>query len=199
MEFDVDAEETILSRLAEYPAGKQLRQAAKMAGRQLELLKPAVMGQSAIEPNRMYIGPAAQVPNGFTLVVLANAKKVVTVYVKLTENAAADFGDSPARPSEYLVALDEVIRKFGAQPGQRAPDVPQDTVARVLDMLFAVLPPEQRQKVLQAAVAIAADGICLALVFLIGPASSGTRGLFSLAWPVCIPLAPYIDRCLAAA
>ena len=35
--------------------------------------------------------------------------------------------------------------------------------------------------------------ICPAVVFLIGPASSGSAGSYTCAWPLFLPLAPYLE------
>lgn len=181
-----------------------LAAAVDMAGGQLELLKRAVLDVPR------YAGPVAMVPRGTVLIILANAKKVVTLHWTAmpagapTRQQQLDRFVTGAR-DEYkrdptgigaLQTIDLTVRKFGAPVGKRAPRTfPPDGIMMVLGMLFGAMP--DRHDIVAAAESVANREICPVMVGLIGPGSE--QQTLCGAWPLLMPLAKYVEAATGAA
>lgn len=205
LDFAKDAYDLIQDRIADVPHRRQLDRAARLAGRQLELLKPAVflMGPTP------YIGPAAQVPRGAVLVLLADSKRVCTIYMKPTGTVAAavkelcdrldahdDFPEpilmAKVDPAKIVALARWISEDYGGVPGAKTPDIEPELVMAILGLLFSACGKNLEGLVTLLDAMVSGD-VCPALVHLTGPASSGIDGKFCGVWPVTIGLAPYFD------
>jgi hypothetical protein len=192
-EPDVDAGVQLLAELTErnIVSRKRLEPAAKLAGRALELLRPHV---AAMTKKGFFASPCAHVPLGCILILLANAKKVVTIYLMDRDDRMEVLGRGDAEAAsltneELLYMSDYFVKKYGALPGKKGPICSEDVITNLVCGLFrgdggretfSGLDTYGRQK-----------RICPAAVGLIGRGLSGAAGSYSGVWPLLMPLAPY--------
>ena len=124
----------------------QLKQSAKTAGAQLELMKPSLMGGSA---GSFYAGPAVLSPSGTVLIVLAHGERAFTMHS--VPVAGCKFGDGIEQGVNYIKELDDgkeyppgavavviesLIKEYGRAPGQKGEQFSQEHALRVIGALF---------------------------------------------------------------
>ena len=203
MDFDTGMDDRLRQALAELPHRRQLDPAVKLAGAQLELLKPAVLSPQS--DGRMYIGPAAHVPRGCVVIVLADRKRVATLYLMACEERIAIIedavtqvrervGDTPVDLNGAMIAANAFLQRYGGKPGGTTPAAPVASTAGMVGILFAVFSDEQRRMVLASIERVAAENVCPVLVGLFGKGSSDHPDSHSGAWPILLPLAPYMSQ-----
>lgn len=173
-----------------------LRDAARCAGRQLEWLTPWVMGWHA--NGRLAAGPAMRVARRTVLIVIADPERVairairpapavsiVDMVNKASANMTARFG---TLRSDWIPGiLGNALQECGHPPAVE----PQPGAKGLFNL--ALLATAEVQGLAPALDSLIAQDICPVLVGLVGPATSGRPDFFSAAWPVALPLAPYLD------
>ena len=170
----------------------------------MEWFKPSAMGRSKQAGARVYAGPAVTVPQGTVLIVLAHEKKVFTVWLR-SPGALADAVDEAVEYFKALmedeiddglaiIAIEDLIKKHGRTPGKEVAELSQEHNVRIIGMLFAALP--DRAGVIEGLEMVMAADACPAMVGLIG--KSTVTGLCG-AWPLVLPLAPYVETVIAMA
>jgi hypothetical protein len=106
-------------------------------------------------------------------------------------DAAAWVSDLPGWQIEINGTLIEhVVENWGALPEETAKTADENTLLNVLGSLFAAL-GDARDAVISDAERMSADGICPALVGVVGPGAKPNT--FAMAWPLFLPLAQYIE------
>ncbi len=208
--FNDDAGDFLLAQLAKSGSSTKLRQAARTAGHQLELLKPSVMGMTR---DGFYGGPAAMVPVDAMVVMLARGKKVATIqmmanvpvaelFADMREASRELFPDTGTDPEAWMKrmppAMHFIIDQIGSVPGTNSPKGSDNAIHAALGTLLNVLGDERVGWVADWVQRCSEATICPALIGMIGRASSGTPGLCSVAWPMTLPLARYVDAVMPA-
>jgi hypothetical protein len=170
-----------------------LNGAASCAGRQLEWLKPLVMGW---RPNGSLVtGLAAWVSRRNLLIVIADGERVAVQSIRPTTSVAAMFGGTRygAFCSEWIPqSLRTALHEFGHEPARSLPP----SSGGMFNLAGALLAVPEVQELAPALDRMITQDICPVLVGLLGPATSGRPDRFSAAWPVALPLAPYRDALL---
>jgi hypothetical protein len=178
-------------------ARHRLEPAAKLAGSQLELLKPGLMGTGG--DGRLYIGPAANVPRGAFVVVLANERKVATITVPANPDRMAAFdeiaeyidGIGTPTDEDRLIAIQDFVRTFGGAPGKQTPAVPQKACQITMGVLFGG--PMGREVLVGLDACSNERTVCPVAVGLAGRGLSGKAKSRSGIWPLQMLLAPHVD------
>jgi hypothetical protein len=195
-DYNADAGDRIMECLAakgvEFAA--QLAGAAELAGQQLELLKPVVMGGG----RPLYMGPAAAAKPGTILIVLANEKKVATIHLfphpyrnAVIHEFMCRAEELPVDDKERLALIKDFVEHYGSQPGGGI--APIDNKNEPGALAGALLSGDCRE-IFEHLDEVAARGkVCPVAIGLIGPASSGAAGAYCAVWPVTFPLAPYLE------
>jgi hypothetical protein len=184
----------------------QLKQSVGTAGAQLEWAKPSVMGSAKRDKTRFYGGPAVMAPPGTVFIVLAHDKKAFTIWLRPSPgNSLTDVIEQSVKYAEQLMEPDtlsgvqvllaakDLIRKYGQPPGKHGVELEQEHNTRIIGMLLAGVP--ERDGMVDGLEMIVGMGVCPAVVGLIGKGSE--TGLCG-AWPLVLPLAPYVDAVVAA-
>lgn len=185
----------------------RLKQSADTAGAQLEWSKPSVMG-SGKRSGSLYAGPAVIVPQGTVYIVLAREKKVFTIWLRSSSGALAD-AIEPAvtyvkevmqatafnwAGDQVLLTVEHLVKKHGRAPAKTNIEFSSEHNTRIIGILFAAMPADARADMLRVLEMIIADGVCPAMICLLGKGSEkGSSGV----WPLLLPLAPYADTVLA--
>jgi hypothetical protein len=183
----------------------QLIGAARKAGEQLELWKPL-----ALIPNpKTFLHASAIVPAdpGTVLIILADAKRTLTMRLlppppgisrREMINEAADIaqqhyaqddGKSLGK-GEIIYLISYAVDTWGGQPGTKTGGMPEDASMNLLGLLFAAMPADKRESLLDLMEAIIDRGVCPAMVGLVGKGTE--HGLCGI-WPLVLPLARYFD------
>ena len=121
MSFDDDAYDRLQQALAGVPHQSRLDPAARLAGRQLEWLKPSVMNITKLG---FYAGPAAQVERGIMLIVLADQRRVLTLHVgtrdtmavmahEVVTNIETHFPSIAGNPANVMEVVRQALKKYG--------------------------------------------------------------------------------------
>ena len=189
-EFRKDCGDRVVEKLTGSSLLANLTPAARTAGKQLEWMKPALMVTGR---QGLYAGPAVNVAARTLLTIFADATRVVTIHgvippgvsvramfdqcIGLAEEIHAG---EPLPPVPGFIVLD-MLNTWGGAPGGKTPEVDGPGLSAVLGGALA----SQRDK-LQPLVglidAVMDEGICPALVGLLGPATSGKADTYSFAW-----------------
>ena len=150
---------------------------------------------------------AASVERGTILIVLADAKRVATIHVRLGElpdelpltefldDLVEDVRELMPRDwtaGDTLAVIRLVVQQYRERPGKISPAIDPVVLMQIVGSLFAGLPRAERHPMLAALEETARHDVCPAMVGLIGRSSSGKAGTYSAAWPLIMPLAPYI-------
>jgi len=199
IDYEADANERIMAALREGGCAfaDKLEPAARLAGAQLETLKPVAAG--ATGNGRIYAGPVAYARRGSIVVVLATQNKVLTCHlfdepgrtaaIERYMNRAEEL-PAESRQESTLSWMRGLVEEAGGAPGGETNLSDPNELAALIGCLFAGKEARERFYELDA---IAAEGkVCPVAVGLIGPPSSGKPGAFCVAWPVTFALAPYI-------
>ncbi|MBV8737635.1 MAG: hypothetical protein JO007_10325 [Alphaproteobacteria bacterium] len=195
-DYNADAGDRIMECLSAQGVefAGQLANAADLAGQQLELLKPVVMGGG----RPMYMGPAAAVKRGTILVVLANERKVATSHLlphRYRTTVIHEFmrraEELPVDDQERLALMKAFVEQHGSAPGgDMSPFDNQQKPGAVIGALFS----GECREIFEQLDTVAVEGkFCPVAVGLIGPVPSGQPGTYCAAWPVTFPLAPYLE------
>jgi hypothetical protein len=196
-----DAGDQLRALLAANGVDSPVAASAALAGEQLELLRPYFM-----MPTRAGIvsGPRAAVESGTILFVISDGRRVATSHIipaspaaeMFTAGAAGLLEGTPRADWENAIVgvMTIILDKAGGAPGA-APETAIDEreMLRLFFALLATLPTKAISDLGHAMDRVRDEGICPALVGLLGPASSGSPNHFSVAWPLALPLAPYIE------
>ena len=190
VDFNDDTGQRLMWQLRDVPFRKQLEPAVRLAGRQLEHLKPAAMAMTA---NGAVTGPVAEVTRGTILVCLANRKKVVTIQIpdqpRRSELLSASLIEWD--PRKTPIAIDTFVAHWGGARGERKPDIPLDCTRPMLATLLSTLGAKQTQ-IGSALEELVALDVCPAMVAVVGAGAAGKPDTLSGAWRVILPLAPYL-------
>jgi hypothetical protein len=149
MNFETDAYD-LIKQMSQV---KSLDPAARLAGQQLELMKPAMMAPTK---RGFYIGPAAYVDRGYVVLVIADAAKVITIRFLSPDCGTAELlrewadyvkstvpSESSWEPSSTAVVAKEALKKYGAKPGKKGRQFNQEISARIVAAMFACYSPDQ--------------------------------------------------------
>ena len=201
LNYDVDARTRLwdLLELRDISCRNQLKKSADSAGAVLEWFTPHAMGRSKQQGSRLYAGPVVAAPPGTVLIVLAHEKKVFTIWLRgshpLTEAVDEAVGYFKALMEGEidlgltLVAIEDLIKKHGRIPDKKPGiELSQEHNARIIGMLFAAM--SDRAGVFETLEMVMAANACPVMVGLLGKGS--VTGLCG-AWPLVLPLAPYVD------
>lgn len=178
-----------------------LHGAASCAGRQLEWLKPVVMGWRP--DGRLVTGLAAWVARRNLLVVIADGERVAVQPIRLKPAVSVADMVNEARVNmtarcgafrtEWIVAaLGTALEEFGHPPAAEPPP----SANGLFNLVGALLAAPEVQALAPALDRMIAQDVCPALVGLLAPATSGLPDKFSGAWPLALPLAPYCHALL---
>jgi hypothetical protein len=184
----------------------QLKQSSETAGAQLELAKPTVMGSSTTEKGKLfYAGPAVMFSPGTVFIVLAHHKKVFTIQIRseaghtIAEGIAEAvnyarelLGDEANKCTQGAlgVAIEDLVKKYGRMPGKKGVKLDSEHNVRIVGSLFLPLSDASRAKTIYVLEQLVAVNTCPALIGLLGKGSQ--QGL-SMAWPLPLALARYVD------
>jgi hypothetical protein len=202
MNFETDVYEQIkgMSKL------ETLDKAARLAGQQLELLKPAAMAPRKTQG--LYIGPVAYVERNSIAIVIADAKKVMTIRIipqrdtpSLLQQAAGYVREIMLPhswcPASSAKAAEEALKKYGGKPGKKCPEVCTEVAVNIVGALFAYCSSEQIHDLGTQIDVLRKADICPFVICLVGPASSGKKDMFSIS-TMMLPLAPYVEAVIDA-
>jgi hypothetical protein len=205
LDYTQDAGDRLTGLIASLATARQLEPSARTAGQMLERLTPGLCaagpcGAAAIE--------AANTREGAFLVVLADAKRAGLVgcvpasrhatpkaIEQMIQAADEDGAPSCGWTRAAVDIINTTLDHYGARPGDNMPDL-GDRGPYVLGAMFAMVPSEPRTRLAKAIDVLREHSICPAVVGLIGPASSGRDGLYPVAWPLLLPVAPYAEHVL---
>jgi hypothetical protein len=176
-----------------------LAAAARKAGEQLEWWKPV-----ALIPNprtRLHAGSIVPVDPGTVLIVLADARRVLTIRLRPLPSHVArramidDLADMssnnyPLDDGEIIAVIAAAVEEWGGQPGTQTGGMPDDAMLTLFALLFSAIPADRRQSLFDVLEDMIDRGVCPAMVGLAGKAT--TRGLCGI-WPLVLPLAQYLD------
>ncbi len=209
-EFDKDAGDCLAAMMEGSAIGHLVAPAAVLAGQQLELLSPVVLGTGGLK-DLLYGGKVVQVAPRTVLFVVADDSRGFTMHLSLLDGySAADlvtyaiaeletaFADLLGQEKDAAkgvpTVLNHVLEKFGAPPGERGARTMDDPErARALvGLVLRALPPERRASMAQIIDACLEASICPAWVCLIGPASSGKPDTYSFG-SLMLPVAPFME------
>jgi hypothetical protein len=177
-----------------------LHGAASCAGRQLEWLKPLVMGWRT--DGTLVTGLAARLAPRNLLVIIADGERVAVQPIRPTTSVAAMCDEARKNETARYGTLcgqwiPEILRtalcQFGHEPALAMPPH-SGGLFNATGVLLAA--PEMQDLAPELDQMIAQD-ICPVLVGLLGRATSRRPDFFSAAWPLVLPLAPYLDALLA--
>lgn len=191
-------EEAVRERVA---FADRLKPALALACRQLEGLCPAVMGATR---RGVVATLATPLPRGTWLIVLANARKVLTFHMlappagltrlevidHYATGVAEAWGQAPS-PSDVLTTIRLACDKHGGPPGKPSPDVDQRVGLQILGLLFGAASPQERADLVNGVETVIAANVCPLHVGLIGKGS--LPGTTCGVWPLGLPFAPYVD------
>lgn len=178
----------------------KLKPALDLADRQLEGMCPALMGMS----RKGFVGTlVAQVPRGTWLIVLANPRKVFTLYTQLppppnklhelidycVEQAVEQIGHIPV-PGELCYIMNLVINKHGGKPNTTSPALEQAICMQILGLLFAS--QTERHDLFDAVEQTIAGNVCPLHVGLVGKGSK--KNTWCGVWPLGLGFAPYAEH-----
>jgi hypothetical protein len=200
--YDEDAGERLMRLLEDIHFRDNLAGAADLVGQQLELLKPSMLGFASDGTFRA--GPVAKVHDGTILILIGNDSRLVTTHILASPDHRAyleyiadgmrervpDALDGQNPRDVVVSACNRLIQKYGGRPGKKTKQVPSPEIDNTIGIMLAAL-DEKRAQVLDAVDVMTSNGVCPALVALVGPATSGVKGQFCFAWPLILPLAPY--------
>lgn len=203
MDMSLDAADRLQAMLtAHSSAAKQLFPAAKLAGQQLEWMTPAVMGMG---PQNLYAGPAVTLPIGGTIFLIADRKRVVTMQIIFDSDSIRACLDGMVKHAQELVdnkptnwtglihaLMIELLDRAGGKPTKDTPD-PGPAGYNLLVGIVAGLPEATRHSLAGFLEESIAQNLCPSVVGLLGPASSGKPNMYSMVFPLWLPLAPYLD------
>jgi hypothetical protein len=208
LNFDSDVGDRIVATLSHTRLRGKLEPAARLAGRQLELMKPAIMVPTH---EGLWAGAVANVPLGQMVFVFADQDRVATFSCGLRAGATAitaidqmvaEAGDAgqPEGGWESLSAgiVQHIVEDGGAKPGETCHSMGNAGPA-LLGALFSAIPAETRMGLATHIDRCTGAAICPVIVGLIGPAGSGRPDRYSIAWPMLLPLAPYLEWVLRKA
>jgi hypothetical protein len=200
--FDTDARHRIALRIGGTLA-QTLAPAIDQAGAQLELSKPAVTGMT---PRGFVAGSAVAVQLGVVLIVLANPRKVLTLQMfpppkgtrldavqDCIRYVTAHMDGREIEPAACMLAIEDAIDKHGGKPGKRTRQLSQEHCRRLIGVLFSVV--SKRARLFHAIEQMIGDGICPAIIGVVGP---GSRDGLAAVWPIVFALAPYLDHLFPA-
>jgi hypothetical protein len=202
--WDEDAGDRLMRMLGQMGMHRQLGAAARSAGSQLEWLKPAVFDFGA--SGLLLPTSVANLPKGAVVIVLADERRTVVQQMTPGRSSAGalrravEDAKRLCRPrfdwrSESVALFNAVLESCGPKATGRRENL--DRAARFgVGGLLALLPAGHLDQLGGDIDRCRRAGVCPAIVGLIGPASSGTPGLFSISWPMFLPLAPYADMVL---
>ena len=89
-----------------------------------------------------------------------------------------------------VVAIEDLIKKYGRAPGQKGGELTHEHAFRVLGCLFMSMPDAARADMAAGLEKVTAAGVCPAIIGLLGP---GSKTGLCAAWPLSLGLAPYAD------
>jgi hypothetical protein len=202
LDYDADARTRLWELLERrnISCRDQLKQSVDTASAQLEWFKPYAMGRSKQQGARLYAGPAVAAPPGTVLIVLAHEEKAFTVWLRSPGHALIEAVDEAVGYFKALmeteidlgltlVAIEDLIKKHDRIPDRKPGiELSQEHNTRIIGMLFAAM--SDRAGVCETLEMAMAAKACPAMVGLIGKGSE--TGLCG-AWPLVLPLAPYLD------
>lgn len=196
MNFSEDAGERLL-RLA----GEPRAAAARLAGEQLERLKPAIV---APFQEGLYAGPVAKVDRGGVLIVLADENRVLAFHMvpaddkrclpALRDMARFAKNSFPNRwwgASLVVGVVEFALERYGGGPGGKPPSAPQPVTMTIVGTLLAHVGEEAIGVAAAEIDKCRAAGVCPAIAWMVGP---GSKEPDARSIAMCtLPLAPYID------
>jgi hypothetical protein len=203
--FEDDAGDRIIDALKRraLPTRERLMPAARLAGQAVEWTQPVVMGKGTTA--RLVAGKFSALPRG-TVVVVADDRRVASLICPDHAELAAQGmglarelrafveGKGESVAAAAISAATMFLDAHGGEPGADASDAPEQACSNMLGVLLATLPDDMIRSTLADVCEIVESGYGAALVALIGP---GQRpGTNCAAWPILLPLAPFIDAAL---
>ena len=197
--YDLDCSERLIALAGEQ---KTLHAAAGCAGRQLELMKPGLMGVD--DKGQFFSGTYVLRPPGQMFYLVADAKRVAVIGMdgdiaqNIKEMVAHARSSMPANHDfhESLLGIaQELLKLVGDVPnGKRKPKVNPQAAAGMIGGLLAALTAETLERMTMFLKTVMEQDVCPAVVCLIGPATSGKKNMYSLTWPAMLPIGRYAPR-----
>jgi hypothetical protein len=199
--YEADAGDRIVAVRAREKVStrKRLDAAARLAGQQLELFMPGIIGHDS--HGRLIARKFTAVAPGTVLFILAGEQRVATVHAPdqhdLVEQVVGlagelrqfiwENGSGPAHWASASV-IDLFLHEYGGNPGAATKPAPARAAVNTIRTLFAALTDDQVRLTLGNAREIARHGFCSAFVALLGPGvKSGTS---AGCWQLLLHLAP---------
>ena len=204
-----DAGDRIIAALREQKplTQKRLAPAARLAGEQLEWLMPVAFAPTT---TGLFTGKFTTAALGTILFILADERGVASVHVldqpdlvdRVVERAQAlrafiaenGSGDMNAA---VVSVIGVFVREYGGAPGADTRPATEQAASNMVGALFAGLTEDEARDTLGTAREISKHGYAPAFVALRGPGAK--PGTTAGAWPLLLPLAPYLDTALLAA
>jgi hypothetical protein len=204
--FETDAYDVIKEMMNASASARTLDRAARLAGEQLELMKPAAVAPTS--ERGIYIGPVAYVNRGYVALVIADAERVMTIRFapKCTASLLQEMADHIKEfahpnswgPASSAVVAKDALQRYGARPGKKGPECNQEISANVAAAMFAYCSAKQLRDIGSKADEFRRLDVCPAFVCLVGPGSSGKPDTHAIA-TMMLPLAPYVESAIDAA
>lgn len=200
---DRDIRDLLLGALPTREMRDRLAPAARLAGERLELVRPALLGMA---PDGLHCGMVADVPTGGIVIMIADAERSAAMTVMTRASAVSTMqmwadcviAAEHHRPSgitwrENLASMfSSILDHFGQRPGEtQRPN--REVNMLLLGGLFGVFSRRHLARLSADVDGYRESGRCPALVGLIGPATSGTPGLFCIGWPILLSLGQYAE------
>jgi hypothetical protein len=199
--FSRDAREVLTEALVEKEIAfrANLKAAINTAGGHLEWLKPAILGAGR---GGIVSSMAANVAFGAIVILFADRRRVFELHLTAAGQTevpraiawARDVVPNARDPGNTLHAIRVALDCHGRPVGTPAPgDFDAAVGLQILGMVLAPAADAQVSDSFDRMNRVIAEGVCPAMVGLIGPATSAKRGNFCGVFPLMVPIARYAE------
>jgi hypothetical protein len=177
-----------------------MAEAVRTAASQLNLMTPTML-RKGTDP-RLMIKTGTAIQRGALIIIYAKGPHCVTTHLAIVPNGVRRAFDQLTQQAiKYAPApieagiIDGLVTAYGAPPGEPpGMEMPPDANLMVALGGLLLLVPERNRDALAAKIEYFRNaGIAPALIGLCGPGGPSWPGKVRLAWPIALPVGPYLD------